>query len=126
MVGIPPGKLPGSDTDLWVSGLDDEMLLYHWHAETFELPVGAIPILASDYCKNQGFVYGNTLALQCHIEMTEEMVTTWCEINKNNLNTSKSVQSVDDMLSELPVKISGLHRVADKLYSIWIKALVKK
>lgn len=119
-------KLAGSEADLWVSGLDDEMLLYHWHSETFELPVGAIPILASDYCKNQGFVYGNTLALQCHIEMTEEMVTTWCEINKKNLNTSHSVQSVDDMLSDLPIKIAGLHEIADKLYSIWIKALVKK
>lgn len=122
----PTRKIAKSGTESWVSGLDDEMLMFHWHAETFDLPYGAIPILSSEYCENQGFVYGNALALQCHIEMTEEMVATWCDINKKNLSTSESVQSADVMLSDLPVKIARLNRVADKLYSVWIKALLDK
>jgi GMP synthase-like glutamine amidotransferase len=46
---------------------------FHWHGETFSLPPEAQLLLSGSHCVNQGYVLGNHLVLQCHIEMTETM-----------------------------------------------------
>ena len=38
------------------------------------LPRGATPLLSSPWCQNQGFALGPHLGLQCHTEMTAELV----------------------------------------------------
>ncbi len=107
----------------WLREINEENLLFHWHSETFELPEGAVPILTSRYCEHQGFVCGKTLALQCHIEMTADMVSTWCELNQESLHPSDSVQTVDEMQDGLDEKINHLNQVADIMYLVWIKGL---
>ncbi|NNE38013.1 MAG: type 1 glutamine amidotransferase, partial [Gammaproteobacteria bacterium] len=116
-------NLPSPDARQWLDGLDNENLLFHWHSETFDLPMGAVPILSSSYCEHQGFVSGKTLALQCHIEMTADMVSSWCDINLGSLKVSDSVQSAEDMRDEIDHKIENLNQVAEKLYSVWMKGL---
>ncbi|KAF0180563.1 MAG: hypothetical protein FD164_1780 [Nitrospirae bacterium] len=52
--------------------------VFHWHGETFELPVGAVRLAASDMYANQAFRYGShAYALQFHIEVDREMVYDW-------------------------------------------------
>ena len=53
--------------------------VFQWHGETFSIPTGATRLLANGYCANQMFVLGPHLGMQCHIEMTPEMIGTWCE-----------------------------------------------
>ena len=53
---------------------------FHWHGETFSLPANAVHILSSPHCENQAYAIGKHLAFQCHIEMTAEMVQSWCEV----------------------------------------------
>ncbi len=44
----------------------------HWHGDTFERPVDAIPLAMSAAYPEQGFVWGdNVLALQFHLEITQ-------------------------------------------------------
>ncbi len=50
---------------------------FHWHGETFDLPEGATHVLDSAFCRNLAFVYGRSLAMQCHIEMTADLVRDW-------------------------------------------------
>jgi GMP synthase-like glutamine amidotransferase len=99
---------------------------FHWHGETFSLPVGAIPILSSAYCANQGFVMGKHLALQCHIEMTEQMIVEWAEIGSlelaDNAHTP-SVQSAEMMQAQIAKKLPPLHEVATQLYRHWLHGL---
>ncbi len=57
----------------WLSGLPQQFPVFHWHGESFSLPSGADLILSSAGCRHQAFVIGNTLALQCHVEMTAAM-----------------------------------------------------
>ena len=35
-------------------------------------------LLASAGCDNQAWAMGKHLAMQCHIEMTEDLVKSWC------------------------------------------------
>ena len=99
---------------------------FHWHAETFALPQGAIHLLASPYCQNQAWSMGNHLALQTHIEMTAEMVQKWCEEGEKEILESASsaaVQQVDAMQQELPLHCFFLQKVAKQVYSQWIQGL---
>jgi GMP synthase-like glutamine amidotransferase len=50
----------------------------HWHSETFDLPAGAVHLVASRDCVNQAFRFGdNAWGLQFHIEATPEMIGKW-------------------------------------------------
>ena len=99
---------------------------FHWHGETFALPAGAIHLLASPYCQNQAWSIGKHLAFQTHIEMTVEMVKKWCEEGADELLESVdsiAVQQVGAMQETLPVHVFFLNKVANQVYTQWIKSL---
>ena len=63
----------------WIESNDGMAdVLFQWHGETFGIPPGGQLLLSNDYCTNQMFAYGPHLAMQCHIEMTVEMIEEWC------------------------------------------------
>lgn len=99
---------------------------FHWHGETFALPDGAEHLLASHYCQNQAYRMGNALAFQCHIEMTQEMVKTWCENGEDELRSSISspgVQQSGRIQYNLAERVALLNQVAANVYAHWIKQL---
>lgn len=50
--------------------------VFHWHSDTFDLPLGAKLLASSSLCKNQAFSLGkNILALQFHIEANLQKVS---------------------------------------------------
>ena len=108
----------------WLDGLADETTLFHWHGETFSIPAGAEVILENDHCSNQGFATGNTLALQCHVEMTAAMVSEWATLYAGELDEpSASVQTAVQMTEGLEQRISAAQQVADVLYRRWLEPL---
>jgi GMP synthase-like glutamine amidotransferase len=57
-----------------------ELTAFHWHGDTFDLPLGTIRIASSKACRNQGFVYDNrVVALQFHLETTPESMEALIE-----------------------------------------------
>ena len=56
----------------------EELKIYQWHNEGFELPEGAVLLARGDDFLNQAFRWGDrTYALQFHPEMTASMVDFW-------------------------------------------------
>ncbi len=52
--------------------------VFHWHGDTFDLPVGAVLLARSDLYKNQAFRYGDKVyGFQFHIEVTKDMIHEW-------------------------------------------------
>ncbi len=100
---------------------------FHWHGETFSIPPGAERVLASPYCENQAFALGKHLGMQCHIEMTPEMIHLWCLTGAREIGRSKSpaVQPVTAIKANLEARLQALHRVADGVYAQWIRGLEK-
>jgi GMP synthase-like glutamine amidotransferase len=100
---------------------------FHWHGETFSLPAGAAHLLASQYCENQAYAIGKHLAFQCHIEMTAEMVRSWCDVGAHEMvsaSASPAVQQSDAIQQTLPLHCFFLNKVATQVYKQWIKGLV--
>lgn len=99
---------------------------FHWHGETFTVPAGATHLLSSPFCANQAYAMGKHIGLQCHIEMTPEMVRIWTEQWQQDIAqsaASPAVQTAETMLAQVEADCATLHRVADKVYSRWIKGL---
>ena len=108
----------------WFAQLNEPFDAFHWHGETFSIPAGATRILSSDACTNQGFVAGNTLALQCHIEVTETMIRQWATIYQHQIEwPTATVQSLADMMDDVAVKLERLRRQAELIYKSWINLL---
>ena len=112
----------------WISNSDKPINVFHWHGETFSIPPLGVRILESAYCANQAFILNNRhLGLQCHIEMTPEMVQTWCQSGEEEITASLSpaVQTAAIMQTDLHTQTQQLHGIADKMYSRWIQGLVQ-
>jgi GMP synthase-like glutamine amidotransferase len=122
------GKVRVADNPVAREWLGDvkEFELFHWHGETFSLPAGSSLLLSNDYCQNQAFALGIHLGMQCHVEMTEDMVLNWSRVNATEIiqnQASPAVQSADAMQINLKSRVSKLNTIADQLYRKWIKAL---
>ncbi len=99
---------------------------FHWHGETFALPAGAERLLESAHCAHQAFALGPHLALQCHVEMTEDMIHSWCEIGADEIaeaGASPGVQTALEMRALNAVNLPALRAVAERLYGRWVQGL---
>lgn len=122
------GQAQVSDNDearKWFGQLPD-MPVFHWHGETFDLPAGATHLLSSVHCRNQAYSIGKHLAFQCHIEMTADMVRTWCDVGADEISDaihSPGVQSVEDIHQDLAERVLQLNATARPIYERWITGL---
>jgi GMP synthase-like glutamine amidotransferase len=111
----------------WLEATAGEADVFQWHGETFSLPAGAQRLLTNACCANQMFVLGPHLAMQCHVEMTPEMISAWCRswpAEVRGLNPLPSgVQTPQQMLAESAGRLPAMRRLADQLYSVWIGGL---
>jgi len=123
---LPVQTVDSPKTAQWLNGLPPHFEVFHWHGETFSIPPGATHILKSRYCRNQGFVIGNSLALQCHVEMTPELVRRWACDGAGEIARAlpaAGVQQRAQMLIRLPERAARLNRIADVLYTRWLQGL---
>ena len=111
----------------WLGGGLRAFAAFQWHGETFSIPPGGHRILRSEHCANQAYVAGGRhLGMQCHVEMTPEMIRTWCESGAPEIAASRASPAVQpaatiEALSgeRLPV----LTDTARRLYARWIRGL---
>ncbi len=99
---------------------------FEWHGDTFTVPNGATALLSSPYCTNQAFALGKHLAMQCHIEMDNGLVQSWCESGEQEIAESggPAVQSTAEIRRDLESRLAKLQAVADRLYKRWTAGLV--
>jgi len=64
----------------------DEINVFHWHGDTFELPEGAVRMASSAMYKNQAFRVGNlAVGLQFHLEVEPEGIERWIDAYREEL-----------------------------------------
>ena len=112
----------------WFGDLD-RFTTFQWHGETFSIPPGATRILSSVHCENQGYAMGRHLGLQCHVEMTPEMISAWCRDGAPEIATEISqdraiaVQTPEQIQAAVVENLPALSATAEQLYQKWITGL---
>jgi len=122
----PVDVIDGDSARRWLGGVD-YFESFHWHGETFSIPAGAERIASSAHCANQMYVLGPHIGMQCHVEMTPELIALWCKDWGKEIVTlaqrTSSVQTPNEMLDRAEEKVRKLNAVADRIYTEWIKGL---
>jgi len=99
---------------------------FHWHGETFSIPPGATRVMENAHCANQAFALGKHLGMQCHVEMTVELIRSWLKSGAAELRNegkSPAVQRPEQIELDLQEKLEKLHKVADRIYDRWTEGL---
>ena len=100
---------------------------FQGHGDTFTIPPGGQRILTGAYCANQAYVVSDRhLGLQCHVEMTPEMIASWIQSGAGEVRqnlASPAVQPVEKIQEEMPRKLPDLSATAERLYRRWVKGL---
>lgn len=100
--------------------------LFQWHAESFSIPPGAIPILRGRHCMNQAYVLNDMhLGMQFHCEVDEAKVRTWLTEGEEEIRQSDSpgVGDIGAILRTLKEDLLVSQRLADRLYERWANGL---
>jgi GMP synthase-like glutamine amidotransferase len=111
----------------WLGALEG-FTAFQWHADAFTVPPGAERILTGQHCPNQAYVLdGRHLGMQCHVEMTAEMIETWCRIGIDDIDESfgksPAVQDALTIRAKMPENLGPLTATASRLYARWIEGL---
>jgi GMP synthase-like glutamine amidotransferase len=107
------GELPGFET-------------FQWHGETFSIPPGATRVLEGEHCVNQAFALGRHFAMQCHVEMTPELIRTWLSTGEAEIREhrrSPAVQPPAEIQKDMAPRLERLHEVANRIYDRWTSNL---
>jgi GMP synthase-like glutamine amidotransferase len=103
---------------------------FHWHGETFSVPPGAVRLAASAHCANQAFALGPHLGMQCHVEMTPDLIRAWCRDWEKEVERLAqrvpSVQTPAEMTENVDEKTRQLNAIAERVYASWIEGLKKR
>lgn len=123
------GLDPRPETSEWFGHAGGEHTVFQWHGDTFDLPAGAVRLATSRHCENQVFVLdGRHLAVQCHLEMTPELVVR--SVRKNGHELDREVRdgnpaagTREDTLRDLDARTAAMHAVLLPLYTRWARGL---
>ena len=99
---------------------------FQWHGETFSIPPGATRVLEGTHCANQAFALGKHFGMQCHVEMTEELVNAWLSTGseeRTEHRASPAVQPRAEIVRDLAPRLDRLHAIADRIYDRWTEGL---
>ena len=111
----------------WLGGIDG-FDAFQWHYDTFTIPPGAERIFGGATCANQAYVAGGRhLGMQCHVEVTAEMIDTWCTVGADEITEhygkSPAVQDAVTIRVEMTQKLAALSATAGTLYARWMRGL---
>ncbi len=111
------------------AGLPEQLKVFHWHGDTFDIPNGASRLAHSGLCRNQAFVYESghesAVALQYHVEIeSAEEIATWCDMYKEEVANELGPDGKENLIRETASNATVLAPVADRFYGNlldWIK-----
>ncbi len=90
----------------------EEIDVFHWHGETFNLPNGAVQLAESKGCKNQAFQIGdNVIGLQFHLETTSVSAQAIVEHCRNELVEGRYIQTENGILSASQERYSSINEL---------------
>jgi GMP synthase (glutamine-hydrolysing) len=91
----------------------EEVMVFEWHGECFNLPEGSSLIYSGDVVTNQMFTFGSAIGVQFHPEVTESIIRQW--VAGGDRDTG------DKILQATPVFIDMSKRLCSEIMGRFIR-----
>ena len=102
--------------------LPEEIVVFHWHGETFDLPLGAELIASSIACKNQIFLINEkVVGFQCHLETTAESLSSLSESCRSELKPATYIQKEGEMIQDEKKFSANMHKALFRILDNLLK-----
>ena len=123
-IGWKPLLISGSAQKSPVSYLSaTQCSMFHWHGDSFDLPVGAVLLAGTDACPHQVFSWGRaTLAFQCHPEVRGYDLEKWFVGHAVEIQTASGT-SVSKLREDTQRYAAGLERCGRLFFEKWLSEL---
>ena len=111
-------------SDPLFAGIEEPLVTLQWHADTFELPEGAVRLAGSPMAENQGFRWGEkAYGVQFHLEVTAEMARQWAEIPAYRRSLAATLGEAEGaaFLAEVERRAGELHPAARRMFANWLE-----
>ena len=99
------------------------LAVFHWHGDTFDLPLGALHLAKTERYMNQSFAVDNfALALQFHPEVTATGLERWyvghaCELHHAGISPVK-------LRADAQRYAPALEEAAARFWSLWLDSVL--
>ena len=117
-------SIAGVSSRAWLGSDTVTFDAFHWHNETFSIPPGATQLLIGRNCVNQAYVLGPHIGMQCHVEMTPDMILTWCrDWHQEGHQATATVQTPEHMCSSMDQRLAAMRLFTDRIYGRWLEGV---
>jgi len=83
--------------------IPENLTVFHWHGDTFDIPDGAVPLAVSEPGIHQGFVYNDlAVALQFHMEIDADGIESLIQECSHELVDAPYIQSEEEIKAGHP------------------------
>jgi GMP synthase-like glutamine amidotransferase len=96
---------------------------FQWHFDVFGPPPGAEVVAESDLCP-QAFVYGRSLGLQFHPEVTQRIMDDWIRVYRHELDADGV--DPDELMEETHRRIDDSNRMARQLFERFLERVATR
>ena len=90
----------------------DDLTVFQWHGESFDLPDGGRLVCTGDQVQNQMFTLGSATGVQFHPEVTGEIIDSWCK--------SAGQKQSDEIISQTPRFIGMSNQICKSIFNGFI------
>jgi GMP synthase (glutamine-hydrolysing) len=109
--------------DFLFQGIPSPLTVFHWHGDTFDLPLDTTLLASSDLFRHQAYRVGDRwYGFQFHLEVTEGMAQSWAEAYAAELQATGG-PTVGDSLEASDDQVARLRPVAETIFNRWLDGL---
>ena len=120
-------RTPEGAADPVFSVLPDEFPALQWHADTWELPEGAVRLARSDEYEQQAFVWRRAYGVQFHLEVGVELATEWGDVPAyaTSLEAILGPGALPRLIEEVAQRERVMGELARRLFGAWVEHVVE-
>jgi GMP synthase (glutamine-hydrolysing) len=126
-VGVLPVRLTDAGrTDPVFGTLPGEFSALQWHADTYDLPEGAVRLAGSDAYAQQAFAVDNAYAMQFHLEVDAALATIWGDVPAyaHSLEQLLGPGALPRLIDQVREHQEQTTRQARQMFAAWLAHVV--